>query len=133
MKQDLDISNIQPKRKRVEQHKYDAVMADLRETSRYADGLFQKLEQAVSERDRLQAENSELMQAYKMQNQRHKGDAERFDEIINTKAAEHANLDTLASKLRDQRDVARFIAALLLIVSVGFAVAVWIGKLIPVV
>lgn len=32
----------------------------------------------------------------------------------------------------DQRDMARFIAALLGLAAVGFAVAVWIGKLIPV-
>ena len=52
MKQDLDISNVERKRKRkrIEKSKYDALMADLAQTSRYADELFQKLEQAVAER-----------------------------------------------------------------------------------
>ena len=120
MKQDLDISNIQPKRKRVEQHKYDAVMADLRETSRYADGLFQKLEQAVDERDRLKAENGKIKSS--------------LSNTHNTSVYWHSQYEQCAeerSMIRDQRDMARFIAALLLIVSVGFAVAVWIGKLVP--
>ena len=135
MKQDLDISNIQPKRDRIriERKKYDELVAERDRYRSLNNEHFIQLQQAEAARNRLQAENSELMQAYKMQNQRHKGDAERFDETINTKAAEHAHLDTLVRTLRDQRDMARFIAALLLIVSVGFAVAVWIGKLIPVV
>ena len=122
MAQDLDISNIQPKRKRVEQHKYDAVMADLRETSRYADGLFQKLEQAVDELDRLKADNKQL-----------KKDFDLSTNHAHEMTALYAKYEQMSNRLRDQRDMARFIAALLLIVSVGFAVAVWIGKLIPVV
>ena len=127
--------HIKPKRDRIriERKKYDELVAERDRYRSLNNEHFIQLQQAEAARNRLQAENSELMQAYKMQNQRHNGDAERFDEIINTKAAEHAHLDTLARKLRDQRDMARFIAALLLIVSVGFAVAVWIGKLVPVV
>lgn len=49
------------------------------------------------------------------------------------KATEHANLDTLARKLRDQRDTARFLAALFFLACAGFAVAVLIGRLVPVV
>lgn len=43
-----------------------------------------------------------------------------------------AHLDTLARKLRDQRDTARFIAALFGLAALGLAVAVLLGRLVPV-
>lgn len=126
MKQDLDISNVEGKPKRdrirIERKKYDEL---------------------VAERDRLKAEVEksnlesrfyhERSQTFKIEWGEERQYAKALKHDLESKAAEHAHLDTLARKLRDQRDMARFIAALLLIVSVGFAVAVWIGKLIPVV
>ena len=61
-----------------------------------------------------------------------KEELRKSDQLIESKAAEHANLDTLARNLRDQRDTARFLAALFFLASAGFAVAVLIGRLIPV-
>ena len=108
MKQDLDISNIQPKRKRVEQHKYDELAKELQRTKQAAEFVMQ-------EADKLRADNAKLKS--------------RIEDVT----YKYRSWETYGLKCRDQRDMARFIAALLLIVSVGFAVAVWIGKLIPVV
>ena len=111
----------------------------------------------TAERDRLRAENdelkhkaSELNKAYSAANEALYYASENWNACAKSlqvlkremeeekiaafelKAAEHANLDTLARKLRDQRDTALFLAALFFLASAGFAVAVLIGRLIPV-
>lgn len=116
MAQDLDISNIQPKRDRIriERKKYDEL---------------------VAERNRLKAENMGLKELLS------KNNSDKIELGMDLKEARQSienwqnrviAISNKTSHIRDQRDMARLIAALLLIVSLGFAVAVWMGKLIPV-
>ena len=137
--QDLDISNIESKLKRdrvrIERSKYDSLQFDLKmaqtaldNRNKEIDGWVNQNNELRAERDRLQAENKDLHQAlrYAIDNLDNAGTQ------LESKAAEHARLDTLARKLRNQRDTARFMAALFALCALGFAVAVWIGRLVPV-
>ena len=95
-----------------------------------------KYDELVAERDRLKAEFEDVFQENSiLKNDLHiaKESCIECRGELRLKSSNLNMLKTHARELRDQRDMARFIAALLLIVSVGFAVAVWIGKLIPVV
>ena len=152
--QDLDISNIESKLKRdrvrIERSKYDSLQFDLKmaqtaleNRNKEIDGWVKQNNELRAERDRLQdmvdTLSDEVDYAHKA-NERALKKAEEFqqlymkaDERALNGAEKMAHLDTLARNLRDQRDTARFMAALFALCALGFAVAVWIGKLQPVV
>ena len=93
-------------------------------------------DQLTQERDRLEKENIELRRdndVWREAGRKTEEQKKQAIALLESKAAEHAHLATLARKLRDQRDTARFMAALFALCALGFAVAVWIGKLQPVV
>lgn len=157
MKQDLDISNLpMPKKRdriRIERSKYDAMQFDLKMAQAALDnrnkeinGWINQNNELRAEMERLKAENASFREnedyweakynevkseCIKLKQSGYALSAE-FKQSLERHAAEHAQLDTLARNLRDQRDMARFIAALLGIVALWFAVAVWIGRLVPV-
>ena len=127
---------------------YERVIVDLGREKAANEDKAKRLEEIAGvalqhkeELGRLKSENEELKQECdrrkqeldKMKKQR---DAAGLNvnlqhAVIKSKAAEHAELDTIARTLRDQRDMARFLAALFFIAAFGFAVAVWIGRLVP--
>ena len=134
----LKIKPIPKKRDRVriERSKYDALQFDLKmaqtaleNRNKEIDGWVKQNNELRAERDALKSENENL---------RKQCDAAALNvslqrDAIQHKASEHARLDTLSRNLRDQRDTAMFIAALFALCALGFAVAVWIGRLIPVI
>lgn len=94
--------------------------------------LSKEVDDAKDERDLLKHKCAELNKAY------HEAKTDR--DVLIAKATEHAHLDSLARKLRDQRDQARFFAALFGfaaflfgLAALGLAVAVLVGRLVPVV
>lgn len=87
--------------------------------------LSKEVDDAKDERDALNVELSNLRSRIKADEQNANDRVKNWED--NYVWATHE-----MGTLRDQRDMARFIAALLGLAAVGFAVAVWIGKLIPV-
>lgn len=93
--------------------------------------LRRKCDALEAERDKLQAENDKMVKSItNLQGSNLRYKEER--NVLIAKPTEYANLDTLARTLRDQRDTARFLAALFFLASAGFAVAVLVGRLVPV-
>lgn len=107
---------------RVVKSKYDAVVAERDRLQALSDTLAQEVDYAHSANNTAWAKADEFKALYL-----------QADERALTAAEKLARLDTLARKLRDQRDTARFLAALFFLASAGFAVAVLVGRLVPVV
>lgn len=133
-----------PKRDRIriERKKYDELVAERDRYRSLNNEHFIQLQQVLAEVERLRGENEKANMESHLYYERSQtfiqewGDEKQYAKALKqdleSKAAEHAHLNTLARKLRYQRDNALFFAVGLGLITAGFAVAVLIGRLVPV-